>query len=237
MVPPKYLRVLNTLRERIEAGAYAPGASLPSESQLGAEFGVSRPTVLRALAILRQDGWIESRQGIGHFVRGRLPMGRHLPGYVADAFHLDETVQTEILHVGPVLATARVATMLGIEEGTPVYERRRRTIAESGPLDLVTVYVPVEIAVGTDITKKAPISGDLAEHVDKRKDVRGDYATETLTARRPSKDEITLLQLDKDDAVLVIWLGLYQSSGEAVMAAQLVLPGSRHEIEDSFPIH
>src|SRR5690242_13643251 len=126
MVPPKYLRVLNTLRQRIEDGTYGPGAALPSESQLGTEFGVSRPTVLRALAILRQDGWIESRQGIGHFVRGRLPIGRHLPGYVADAFHLDETVQTDILHVGPVLASPRVAAVLGIPEGTPVYERRRR---------------------------------------------------------------------------------------------------------------
>jgi GntR family transcriptional regulator len=70
---PKYLRVLNTLRERIEEGTYGPGAALPSESQLSTEFGVTRPTVLKALGILRQDGWIESQQGRGHFVRGRPP--------------------------------------------------------------------------------------------------------------------------------------------------------------------
>src|SRR5262252_2130606 len=101
---PKYLRVLNTLRERIENGVYGPGAALPSESQLCAEFAVSRPTVLKALGILRQDGWIESQQGRGHFVRGRLPIGRTPAGYARDAVQIDESAHVEILHVGPVLA-------------------------------------------------------------------------------------------------------------------------------------
>src|SRR5215471_17918805 len=102
---PKYLRVLNTLRERMEDGTYGPGAALPSESQLSTEFAVSRPTVLKALGILRQDGWIESQQGKGHFVRGRLPIGRHGPSYARDALDLDESAKVEMLHVGPVLAS------------------------------------------------------------------------------------------------------------------------------------
>src|SRR4051812_11799892 len=109
---PKYLRVLNTLRERIEDGGYGPGAALPSESQMSTEFGVSRPTVLKALGILRQDGWIESQQGRGHFVRGRPPTGRMSPQYARDALNLDESVKAELLHVGPVLASARIATVL-----------------------------------------------------------------------------------------------------------------------------
>src|SRR5215472_9930579 len=88
---PKYLRVLNTLRERIEEGSLGPGAALPSESQLSAEFAVSRPTVLKALGILRQDGWIESQQGRGHFVRGRPPVGRAWPEHARDAINLDES--------------------------------------------------------------------------------------------------------------------------------------------------
>jgi DNA-binding GntR family transcriptional regulator len=33
------------------------------------EFGVSRPTVVAALRELREQGWIESQQGKGRFVR------------------------------------------------------------------------------------------------------------------------------------------------------------------------
>src|SRR5712671_5080656 len=69
--PPKYAQVIDELRRRIESGEYPPGSLLPSEHQLSAEFQIARPTVVRALRVLRQDGWIETQQGKGSFVRGR----------------------------------------------------------------------------------------------------------------------------------------------------------------------
>ena len=101
---PKYVRVLNALRERIETGAYRPGQALPSEHQMCAEFEVSRPTVLKALGILKQDGWVESQQGKGSFVRGRPPGGRKAPQHATGALNLDESQDVRLLHVGPVLA-------------------------------------------------------------------------------------------------------------------------------------
>src|ERR1700722_5002573 len=68
---PKYAQVVAEIRRRIERGTYPPGSLLPSEHQLVAEFGISRPTIVRALAALRQDGWIDTQQGKGSFVRGR----------------------------------------------------------------------------------------------------------------------------------------------------------------------
>ncbi len=233
---PKYLRVLNVLRERIEDGTYPPGAGLPSESQLCTEFGVSRPTVLKALGILRQDAWIESQQGRGHFVRGRPPLGRVSPQYARDAVDLDETAQTEILHVGPVLATARIAAVLEIPEGTPVYERRRRTVSEFGPVDLVDTFVPVEIAVGTRITKPDPIDGGLLEHIATRKGLRADYAHEWLTCRLPTADEAKLLDIDAAEPVLAVLIVAHAASGEPIVASQVLMPGSRHEIEDTYPL-
>jgi DNA-binding transcriptional regulator YhcF (GntR family) len=49
----------------IQSGRYAPGELLPSEVQLGARYGVSRPTVRQALAALSTEGLIEARNGIG----------------------------------------------------------------------------------------------------------------------------------------------------------------------------
>ncbi|MFC0526756.1 GntR family transcriptional regulator [Phytohabitans kaempferiae] len=233
---PKYLRVLNTLRERIESGAYQPGAALPSESQLCTEFGVSRPTVLKALGILKQDGWIESQQGKGSFVRGRPPAGRGAPQYAQDAMELDETAQVEILHVGPVLASARIAAALAIPEGTPVYERRRRTVSEFGPVDLVCTFVPVEVAVGTAVTKPEPIAGTLTEHIGRLKQLRADYATEHLTARTVTAEEAEVLAVEAGEAVLLVTVTLHQASGEPILASQIVMPGSRHEIEDTYPL-
>jgi GntR family transcriptional regulator len=233
---PKYLRVLNTLRGRIEDGTYAPGAGLPSESQLCSEFDVSRPTVLKALGILKQDGWIESQQGKGSFVRGRPPSERSSPQYARDAIDLDETAETEILHVGPVLAAPWVSTALGIPEGTPVYERRRRTVSPSGPIDLVSTFVPVDIAVGTDVIRPEPITGSLLAHIRAKKNLRADYATERLTARRVDDAEAAALEVSVDEAVLSVVITAHQSSGVPILTSRIVMPGSRHEIEDSYPL-
>jgi GntR family transcriptional regulator len=233
---PKYLRVLNALRGRIEDGTYAPGAGLPSESQLCTEFGVSRPTVLKALGILKQDGWIESQQGKGSFVRGRPPSERNSPQYARDAVDLDETAETEILHVGPVLASPRISAALEIPDGTPVYERRRRTVSPSGPIDLISTYVPVEIAVGTDVTKPEPIAGSILDHIATRKSLRADYATERLTARQVEAAEAGALGVPADEAVLSVVITVHQSSGVPILTSLIVMPGSRHEIEDTYPL-
>jgi GntR family transcriptional regulator len=233
---PKYVRVLNAVRDRIESGVYAPGAALPSESQLCTEFSVSRPTVLKALAILRQDGWIESQQGKGHFVRGRPTAGRTAPPHARAALEVNEAVDVQLLHVGPVLASAAIADALGIPADTPVYQRRRVTTSEAGPIELITSFVPVEMAVGTAITKPEPIGESLLGHIERHKGLRADYATEWTAARRPTPDEATALAIAKDEPVLVVTIVAHLASGEPVLLSQLVLPGSRHEIEDTYPI-
>jgi DNA-binding FadR family transcriptional regulator len=53
----------------IERGILAPGTKLPSETELARQHSVSRPTLREALARLREDGLIKSRQGSGAYVQ------------------------------------------------------------------------------------------------------------------------------------------------------------------------
>jgi DNA-binding LacI/PurR family transcriptional regulator len=65
----KHERIIRTLADGITSGRYQPGQRLPSESQLVKTFGVSRPTVNKALRELQLTGLIERRAGSGSFVR------------------------------------------------------------------------------------------------------------------------------------------------------------------------
>ncbi|MGY2046621.1 FadR/GntR family transcriptional regulator [Methylobacterium sp. JK268] len=63
--------VYQALAAEIAGGTYAENRKLPSENELAARFGVSRPIVRSALERLRREDLIVSRQGAGSFVRGR----------------------------------------------------------------------------------------------------------------------------------------------------------------------
>lgn len=66
-------RITVRVRQRILDGVYPVGASLPSEGELCAEFGVSRGPVRQALAALRADGLLTISRGRPALVRSRTP--------------------------------------------------------------------------------------------------------------------------------------------------------------------
>jgi GntR family transcriptional regulator, transcriptional repressor for pyruvate dehydrogenase complex len=57
------------VRGQISAGHLAEGQQLPTEARMAAEFGVSRPLLREALAELRAEGFVETVNGRGTFVR------------------------------------------------------------------------------------------------------------------------------------------------------------------------
>ena len=69
----RYREIADTLRARVDSGEFPPGRLLPSEAELGEAYEASRVTVRRALELLRDEGLIDSRQGVG-LVRGRQPV-------------------------------------------------------------------------------------------------------------------------------------------------------------------
>ncbi len=72
---PLYYQVYRSLVERIEAGEFSNGKPLPPERQLTEEYSVSRITIIKALAELKQEGRIEGKVGRGTFVIQRILSG------------------------------------------------------------------------------------------------------------------------------------------------------------------
>ena len=60
--------VIGRIKKEIGAGRLAPGARLPTEQELMAAMGVSRTVVREAVAALRADGLVTTRQGSGAYV-------------------------------------------------------------------------------------------------------------------------------------------------------------------------
>lgn len=66
------------LRDRLEAGEWAPGDRLPTERALAERFATTRTAVRKVLAGLREEGLIEQRVGSGTFAGESLRATRHV---------------------------------------------------------------------------------------------------------------------------------------------------------------
>ncbi|PYG26376.1 FadR/GntR family transcriptional regulator [Pelagimonas varians] len=63
--------VAQSVMSAIATGALKPGDKLPSEAELSANFNVARTVVREAISLLKFDGVVDSRRGVGAFVANR----------------------------------------------------------------------------------------------------------------------------------------------------------------------
>lgn len=70
---PRRVAVYSRIAEAIRGDLLLPGSLVPSESDLGAQLGVSRTVVREALMLLEEDGLVRSQRGVGRFVADVIP--------------------------------------------------------------------------------------------------------------------------------------------------------------------
>ncbi|TLP66060.1 GntR family transcriptional regulator [Microbispora triticiradicis] len=236
--PPKYAQIVQAIRRRIADGTYPPGSLLPSETQLINEFHVSRPTVVRALQVLQLRGVIEREHGKGSFVKTTPPAAAEeasRPGRaVLDRAEADENGFP--VSVGEHPAPASVAKLLGIAEKSPVMMRRVLFRDADRPVDLVTIWCPVELAEGTDLSRPEPLTAGIRQHLQHTKGLKLEHVAERLSARHPSQEEAELLELRKTAPVLGVLASVYNGGGRPALIVDLVLPGDLHELEDAYSL-
>ncbi len=234
---PKYVRLARTLQSRIEDGTYPPGTLVPSENQLAQTFGMSRPTVVRALELLKRDGWLESRQGFGTIVRGRPGGTEERDRRGLEALSRDEsTTPGRLIEVATVQAPARVASVLGLPQRSKVLVRRMLVEADGEAVELASAYFPATLVEGTDLGRSEPLGEGLRTHLETRKKVRFDHVTERVCARRATDEEAELLGLTAGDPVLGVLVVACDATGRALQVVDLALPSDRQELEDTYAL-
>lgn len=146
---PLYLKIREVLRSRILDGTYLTHVRLPSESEVMAEFGVSRITVRQALRDLHNENLIFSVQGKGSFVAK--------PKAVQDLVRLEGFSEamapkgyktfSRLLSVKEIRAPKQVTAMLALERGASVIEIRRVRHLNQQPLSLDVSYFSMDIGM------------------------------------------------------------------------------------------
>lgn len=213
---PLYQQIVVILRDRILAGAHAPGDSLPGEEELAAAFGVSRITAKRALDELAAAGLVDRARGRGTRVRPRpaVPEVRvPLEGWLENAQAMARLTQAEVLEFGYVPAPREVAAALGLAPGTTVQRAVRRRRLGGVPMSHLVTHVPEEIGRSFDAADLAaqPLLGLL-----ERAGVRLAAARQTVSATLADPAVAAALEVPAGSALTEVVRTVQDEAGRGV---------------------
>lgn len=146
---PLYLQVVGNIKYAIDSGRYKVGDKIPTEAELGEQYGVSRITVRRAVSELVEAGYLVKQQGRGTFVKSArdLMMVQHRTDLEVQSFseacrnsgYVPGSIETE--HCVREAAPDECA-FLGLSEGDEVISFTRVCLADSTPIMIETNVFP-----------------------------------------------------------------------------------------------
>ena len=239
---PKYQRIASALRSDIRSGTYAPGDRLPAETALMERFKVSLPTLRQAIGLLRAEGLVESRHGIGTFVkvdRRLTRRSRHRYGAARGrAGLLNAHLRHEITFAGRGPLPERIAEAMDATPGEDVVIRRRSLYdRDTGRLEEIGAsYVPVAIAGGTFLEKPEVVPKALFRCVEDFTGRRYTTAMDRWVARLASPEEAGAFELPSGSPVLHVIHTARDENGDVLEVSESIWPADRVVFLDEYDI-
>lgn len=143
---PQYIRIRESIRQRIKNGELNRGEKLPPEEELASSFGVSRMTLRQSLADLIDEGLLYRKHGVGtfvalqHFARDHSHLRNFIESSKADGLEVDEL----LLGVSVMAARFQIAKALQLNEGDQVACLKTLRIVEGNPITIHEAYFSLE---------------------------------------------------------------------------------------------
>jgi GntR family transcriptional regulator len=175
--------ILRTLDE----SGLKPGDQIPTEAELKAQLGGSRPAIREALRLLEQDGLIHTVHGRGRFLTavGSLHIDRPITAFesISDmAANLGYKLENVVLSVGEELPAKDVSDALGLEKGKTVIRLERLRTGDRTPLIYCVDFIRRDVIPDRifDIDWSGSLLDLLATHGARPRMSRAQVRAETL---------------------------------------------------------
>jgi GntR family transcriptional regulator len=213
---PLYQQVRDLLVQRIVAGTWGPGAALPSEFQLAAEFRVSQGTVRKALDEMAAKHLLVRQQGKGTFVATHTPQRAlfHFFHLVADngARALPDH---KLLSVRGAKATKAEAARLDLRANATVIRIRRLRLLGGRTAIVESIALPAALFPGIE-RQGDTLPNELYSYYEQSHGVAVARAVEQLRAVAARPDEARFLGMKVCSPLLEIDLLAHALDGRPV---------------------
>ncbi|ERH21211.1 putative trehalose operon repressor [Actinomyces johnsonii F0542] len=211
----KYDQIFQTLHERIESGTYRFLELLPSENALAEEFGCTRNTVRKALALLVTQGYVQTMQGRGIQVISRSrATSTFLVGGIESLREAAErnriSLSTHMISLEEGVVDAETAEASGMAEGAEIICVKRLRVLDNVPLIVDTSYFLASVV--PRLTRQI-VESSVYAHLEEVLGVRVASATRRITVERATEEDQRLIHLGGMDCVVVVSSTTFDSTG------------------------
>lgn len=219
------------LKGRLGSGDWTPGALMPSEAELVAQFSVSRMTVNRALRELQLEGLIDRVQGVGTFAAQlhRVSSSLTIRDIHEEIVGRGHTHHATVHSAKEETASAVIAQRTGMAIGSRVFHTLIVHYENGVALQCEDRYVNPECApdyLSVDFTQVTPTHYLL--------DVAPLWEAHfSVQAGLPTAREAKLLGLKATDPCLIVSRRT-TNRGVPITQARLVHPAGRYQIEGAY---
>ncbi|MFN2629621.1 MAG: GntR family transcriptional regulator [Gaiellaceae bacterium] len=227
---PKYWHVRDAVEQMIRRNGLRPGDRLPTESELGKRFVVSRGTIRRAFDDLEREGVVSREAGRGTFVSERR-LVRPLSELTSFTEHLRS------LGLEPGAALVSFTSVVGdggadhFPAGTPLVRIVRVRTAAGEPVGIHTLYLAADVAARIGFTRtvlrrmpELSLYGVLGAA-----GVEIDVAREDITARLATSRELELLHLSPNAPLLEVVRRTYDADSRPVELVRAAYRADRYD--------
>ena len=231
---PLYQQLRDVIDEKISSGEWKPGDRIPSENELGRQYGLSRMTARAVLQELVKEDRLYCVQGKGTFVAEQ-KIEAHSLRYVGIREQLERLgyeVETKTLFCGLVSSDRNVAKHLNVEEGTPVFMIRRLRSVQGKPISIHVSYILEQY--GRDLTPELLEQEQLCVLMNRKFGLCRECVRETLESVAADREEAKLLGVDKGHPLLMLKDELFCEDGRAYEYTKVVFRGDMIKIRLSF---
>lgn len=201
MARPVYTQIVEDIKNKINSGRLKPGDAIDSENTLCKEYGASRMTVRKGLAILANEGYIYSIPGKGNFV-SKPDFTKYTLYYNEMNNPINTVDRAKLLEVNIVLPDDYLAASLQIPKNRRIIMIRRLLYTEGE-----TVAYDIKYLIyhrGMPIIEKEIQYATFPEMVSKATSLFSLKKELAIYARLPDEELRRHLDLYTDQALLVV---------------------------------
>jgi len=183
LTPPRYQQIVEELRKEIGNDTLKAGDVLPSESELCDRFAVSRHTIREALRALRDEGFVESRQGAPtRITKPNGPLYTYSVSDVAELLQYATEAKYEIDKTGVVIADVDLAARLSSPVGTRWLRIEGFRYANQDPVPLCWTEMYIFSEYSGAAVKVGRQTGTVYSFIESLYGVRIDHVDQSLEA-------------------------------------------------------